>query len=201
MTGIKCVAFLFLAFLWILTRGDVTDTQVPCVFMESCILPCSFQTGSDLVIHWKMAEDDVHSYYHNQDQLKHQDQHFRNRTSLFKDQISRGNASLLLTGVKVQDQGRYRCYTGSERGRTESFINLTVDASINSSSSEATIPCTASNISLTGFSLTWSFNHSQIILTQTRADDPPHSLRGVEAAGEGCVRVRQPHATALISIS
>uniref|UniRef100_A0A3B5QQH6 Butyrophilin subfamily 3 member A2-like Ig-C domain-containing protein n=1 Tax=Xiphophorus maculatus TaxID=8083 RepID=A0A3B5QQH6_XIPMA len=33
---------------------------------------------------------------------------FRSRASLFEDQISRGNGDLLLRGVKVDDEGRYR---------------------------------------------------------------------------------------------
>uniref|UniRef100_A0A3Q3A3T4 Immunoglobulin V-set domain-containing protein n=1 Tax=Kryptolebias marmoratus TaxID=37003 RepID=A0A3Q3A3T4_KRYMA len=66
----------------------------------------------------------IHSYFDNQDQLGNQDQRFRGRTSLFKDQISRGNASLLLRGVKVQDEGRYKCYTSTIGGNKESFINL-----------------------------------------------------------------------------
>ncbi|GLD54480.1 CD276 antigen-like isoform X1 [Lates japonicus] len=101
------------------------DTEVSCVFMESCILPCSFQSGTDPVILWflETAGDlHVHSFYSNKDQLG-----FRGRTSLFKDQISRGNASLQLTGVEVQDQGRYRCYTSTMRGNKDSFINLRVD--------------------------------------------------------------------------
>uniref|UniRef100_A0A4W6G5J8 Butyrophilin subfamily 3 member A2-like Ig-C domain-containing protein n=1 Tax=Lates calcarifer TaxID=8187 RepID=A0A4W6G5J8_LATCA len=72
----------------------------------------------------------VHSFYRNKDQLGLQDQYFRNRTSLFKDQISRGNASLQLTGVEVQDQDRYRCYTNTIRGEESSFINLKVDAPV-----------------------------------------------------------------------
>ncbi|GLD54481.1 CD276 antigen-like isoform X1 [Lates japonicus] len=95
------------SFLWIVSAKG--DTEVSCVFMESCILPWSFQSGADPVIHWflETARDlHVHSFYSNQDQLGLQDQRFRNRTSLFKDQISRGNASLQLTGVEVQDQGR-----------------------------------------------------------------------------------------------
>uniref|UniRef100_A0A4W6BP59 Ig-like domain-containing protein n=1 Tax=Lates calcarifer TaxID=8187 RepID=A0A4W6BP59_LATCA len=78
--------------------------SVSCVFMESCILPCSFQSRADPVIHW-IQETEQYLLFGLQDQF------FRNRTSLFKDQISRGNASLQLTGVEVQDQGRYRCYT------------------------------------------------------------------------------------------
>uniref|UniRef100_A0A3Q0RKU0 Ig-like domain-containing protein n=1 Tax=Amphilophus citrinellus TaxID=61819 RepID=A0A3Q0RKU0_AMPCI len=86
-------------------------------------------TGRDIVIHWFKVPGDlhVHSYYYSKDQLGHQDQRFRNRTSLFKDQISRGNASLQLTGVQVQDQGRYKCHTSTIRGNMESFINLKVD--------------------------------------------------------------------------
>uniref|UniRef100_A0A3B4YE38 Ig-like domain-containing protein n=1 Tax=Seriola lalandi dorsalis TaxID=1841481 RepID=A0A3B4YE38_SERLL len=100
-----------------------------CVFMASCILPCSFQGGSDVVIQWFQLEAGilVHSFFYNKDQLTQQDQRFRNRTSLFTDQISGGNASLQLTGLQVQDQGRYKCYTSSNREKHISFINLRVD--------------------------------------------------------------------------
>uniref|UniRef100_A0A3B4YTU5 Ig-like domain-containing protein n=1 Tax=Seriola lalandi dorsalis TaxID=1841481 RepID=A0A3B4YTU5_SERLL len=112
---------------------DVADSEVSCVVMESCILPCSFQGGTDVVIHWIQVTAGnlpVHSFYHNQDQLGHQDQRFRDRTSLFKDQISEGNTSLQLTGVKVQDQGRYKCHTSVIRGNKDSFINLKLDAPV-----------------------------------------------------------------------
>uniref|UniRef100_A0A4W6G2J7 Ig-like domain-containing protein n=1 Tax=Lates calcarifer TaxID=8187 RepID=A0A4W6G2J7_LATCA len=107
-----------------------------CLFVrvfDSCILPCSFQSGADPVIHWIQVTAGhllVHSFYHNQDQLGLQDQFFRGRTSLFKDQISRGNASLQLTGVEVQDQGRYKCHTSTMRGNKDSLINLRVDAPV-----------------------------------------------------------------------
>uniref|UniRef100_A0A3B4YYH5 Ig-like domain-containing protein n=1 Tax=Seriola lalandi dorsalis TaxID=1841481 RepID=A0A3B4YYH5_SERLL len=110
-----------------------TQVTVSCVFMESCILPCSFQGGTDVVIHWTQVtagDLHVHSFYHNQDQLAYQVQRFRDRTSLFKDQISRGNASLQLTGVEVQDQGRYKCHTSVIRGNKDSFINLKLDAPV-----------------------------------------------------------------------
>ncbi|KAL7373633.1 hypothetical protein ABVT39_011149 [Epinephelus coioides] len=217
---------------------------------------------AEIVIHWIQLTAEalhVHSFYSNQDQLAQQDQRFRGRTSLFKDQISRGNASLQLTGVELQDQGKFRCYTSTITGTKESFINLKVEApvrkvdiqqvenritcssegiypepqltwstnppsnmtlqnkttvhqteqqlyninsyltvsdsapdlvysctvsthrnrrratlfkptSINSSDTETTIPCTSSNTPLTG--LIWRFNHSQIILKQTRPNVP-----------------------------
>uniref|UniRef100_A0A3B3YMI8 Ig-like domain-containing protein n=1 Tax=Poecilia mexicana TaxID=48701 RepID=A0A3B3YMI8_9TELE len=57
------------------------------------------------------------------------------RASLFWDQISRGNASLLLRGVKVQDEGRYECFTSSSAANSHSFINLMVDGRRNAHSS------------------------------------------------------------------
>uniref|UniRef100_A0A4W6BRE6 Ig-like domain-containing protein n=1 Tax=Lates calcarifer TaxID=8187 RepID=A0A4W6BRE6_LATCA len=234
----------------------VQNTEVSCVFMESCILPCSFQSGADPVIIWTQETAGnllVHVFYSNKDQLGFQNQNFRNRTSLFKDQISRGNASLQLTGVEVQDQGRYRLISYPHAASTSSFLaapvskvnmeqvgnriicssegiypepdltwstrppsnlNLQNQTSIqqteqqlynissslilsdsetdliyictisthsnsrrvtlfktsNVSDSETTISCPDSITSITGFSLTWRFNHSQIILNQSRAD-------------------------------
>uniref|UniRef100_A0A3Q3G8N4 CD276 antigen-like n=1 Tax=Kryptolebias marmoratus TaxID=37003 RepID=A0A3Q3G8N4_KRYMA len=131
---IKVKSFMFLllliSFFWTFSKGD---TEVTCVFSSSCILPCQFQVDSDPVIHWiyiSTKEHFIYSYYDHQDQLEDQDQLFRGRTSLFKDQISRGNASLLLRGVKVQDEGRYQCSTSSTEGDKESFINVKIEAPV-----------------------------------------------------------------------
>ncbi|KAI3354909.1 hypothetical protein L3Q82_004707 [Scortum barcoo] len=69
------------------------DIEVSCAPMGSCILPCSFNNNASVLIHWTTKDIYVHSYYKDKDQLKHQEQRFRGRTSLFKEQISRGNAS------------------------------------------------------------------------------------------------------------
>ncbi|KAM4533469.1 uncharacterized protein PAE49_021976 isoform 2-T2 [Odontesthes bonariensis] len=123
---------VIMMFLYLI-KVSTADTEVSCVVMEICILPCSFQGGDDTVIHWiKMAAGHprVHSFYQNRDQLGVQDQRFRGRTSLFQDQISRGNVSLQLTGVKVQDQGRYECLISTISGNKDTFINLKVDAPV-----------------------------------------------------------------------
>uniref|UniRef100_A0AAZ1X610 Ig-like domain-containing protein n=1 Tax=Oreochromis aureus TaxID=47969 RepID=A0AAZ1X610_OREAU len=131
MAGIQCAVFLvLLTFKWTLTGGD---TDVSCIFMETCMLPCSSEGGSDVIIHWNQLSAGnlfVHSFYDGSDQLAVQNQRFRGRTSLFSDQVSSGNASLLLTGVKVQDEGRYKCYTSTENGVKESFVNLKMDAPV-----------------------------------------------------------------------
>ncbi|XP_026036145.1 V-set domain containing T-cell activation inhibitor 1-like isoform X1 [Astatotilapia calliptera] len=119
--------------LWIFLTIVDGDTEVSCVFMERCVLPCSFKIGNEIVIHWFKTPRDlhVHSFYYSRDQLGNQDQYYRNRTSLFKDQISSGNASLQLTSVEVQDEGRYKCHTSTITGNQESFVNLKVDAPVN----------------------------------------------------------------------
>uniref|UniRef100_A0A3B4FL63 Ig-like domain-containing protein n=1 Tax=Pundamilia nyererei TaxID=303518 RepID=A0A3B4FL63_9CICH len=119
----------FDVYLLVVSDTEVSYTEVSCVFIERCMLPCSYG-GSDVVIHWHQVsagDITVHSFYHNKDQLERQNQRFRGRTSLFKDQISAGNASLQLTKVEVQDEGRYKCYTSTDRGNQESFINLKIN--------------------------------------------------------------------------
>lgn len=69
----------------------------------------------------------VHSFYYNRDQLKKQIPEFQNRTSLFHDEIPRGNASLLLMRVKVEDEGPYLCYTGTASNSLRKIIQLKVE--------------------------------------------------------------------------
>ena len=105
------------------------DVEVSCVLMESCILPCEFQAGAEVVIRWNhltAGDTQVHYFYHNRDQVSLQNERFKGRTKLFKDQISRGNASLQLTGVEFKDKDRYKCYTSTIFGNKESFINIKV---------------------------------------------------------------------------
>uniref|UniRef100_A0A3B5L9N1 Ig-like domain-containing protein n=1 Tax=Xiphophorus couchianus TaxID=32473 RepID=A0A3B5L9N1_9TELE len=105
----------------------LSDAEVSCNFKQSCILPCSFQSYGEPILHWTQLESSaprVHSYYDNQDQQGVQNQNFRGRTSLFQDQISRGNASLLLREVQLQDQGRYNCFISTVKGHEESIIRL-----------------------------------------------------------------------------
>uniref|UniRef100_A0A3B3WE19 Ig-like domain-containing protein n=1 Tax=Poecilia mexicana TaxID=48701 RepID=A0A3B3WE19_9TELE len=127
------ILFLFLVIQtlnWAQTNGDPTVT---CVFRQNCILPCNVDPSSDTIIHWDHLTSgghNVHSYYDTEDQLGRQDQQFKGRTSLFQDLISRGNGSLRLTGVKIQDEGRYSCYSSTERGSRKTFIQLKVEALI-----------------------------------------------------------------------
>uniref|UniRef100_A0A3B5LMK9 Ig-like domain-containing protein n=1 Tax=Xiphophorus couchianus TaxID=32473 RepID=A0A3B5LMK9_9TELE len=91
---------------------------VSCLYMQNELVLHWFYTGRNL---------NVHSFYQNQDQLGDQNQLYRNRTFLFKDQFPRNNLSLLITGVKPQDEGRYKCFRSSTKGFRETNINLNID--------------------------------------------------------------------------
>ncbi|XP_062391787.1 uncharacterized protein LOC134079726 [Sardina pilchardus] len=105
------------------------DAEVVCVFQEDCVLPCTFLRGG-MVIHWYKQQIPVHSYYYHKDQLRLQNKHFSGRTHLFNTHIANGNASLMLRRVKVQDQGRYKCFTSTRKDSQETFVNLRVKALI-----------------------------------------------------------------------
>lgn len=109
----------------------LADANVTCIIQDDCILPCSFRPTTSVVIHWYKQQIPVHSYYYNKDQFGLQNKHFSGRTSLFNVQIPHGNASLLLKRVKVQDKGRYKCYTSTRKGNQEAFINLEVKGQYN----------------------------------------------------------------------
>uniref|UniRef100_A0AAQ4QP09 Ig-like domain-containing protein n=1 Tax=Gasterosteus aculeatus aculeatus TaxID=481459 RepID=A0AAQ4QP09_GASAC len=111
-------------------RGS-SHGNVTCIIPDDCILPCSFRPTGTVVIHWYKQQIPVHSYYYNKDQFGLQNKHFSGRTGLFNSHIPDGNASLLLRRVKVQDKGRYKCYTSTRKGNQEIFINLEVKGQCN----------------------------------------------------------------------
>uniref|UniRef100_A0A452HYU1 Ig-like domain-containing protein n=1 Tax=Gopherus agassizii TaxID=38772 RepID=A0A452HYU1_9SAUR len=59
----------------------------------------------------------LHSYYYGKEQLERQDQIYRNRTQLDPEGLARGNASLTLRGIRIQDEGIYLCHITSEQGK------------------------------------------------------------------------------------
>ncbi|KAI3373626.1 hypothetical protein L3Q82_022220, partial [Scortum barcoo] len=108
-----------------------------------------FRPTGTVVIHWYKQQIPVHSYYYNKDQFGLQNKHFSGRTCLFNSHIPHGNASLLLRKVKVQDKGRYKCYTSTRKGNQEIFVNLEVKALIQSvimEMTDETVTCTSHNI-------------------------------------------------------
>uniref|UniRef100_A0A452SP59 HHLA2 member of B7 family n=1 Tax=Ursus americanus TaxID=9643 RepID=A0A452SP59_URSAM len=80
---------------------------------EDIILPCSFESEPEVVIHWKNQDKYAYSYYKDRDYLENQDHKYTNRTSLFHSEIHNGNASLSLRRLSLLDEGIYVCYVGT----------------------------------------------------------------------------------------
>ncbi|XP_056416089.1 HERV-H LTR-associating protein 2 [Hyla sarda] len=104
-------------------KGVVVGEQT-----KDVILPCSFQPGEKEVIHWTNNDSkNVHSYYTSADQLKDQDKDYSGRTSLFPNEISKGNASLQIRNLKKSDENTYKCYVSTkEGGKKEDDVILQV---------------------------------------------------------------------------
>lgn len=79
---------------------------------QNAVLLCSVKPPLDVrvkTVEWRLNRRLVHIYRHRQDDPSPQDKDFRDRTSLFHDEMSIGNISLKLSGVKKSDAGNYTC--------------------------------------------------------------------------------------------
>ncbi|KAL6488115.1 hypothetical protein MHYP_G00047410 [Metynnis hypsauchen] len=103
------------------------------VYGQSVVLFCSFPTGgswdvSSSVITWQRGLEVVHSFYHSQDQLDRQHPHYANRTSLYHQEMAKGNASLRLDRVTLEDDGIYTCSVSTQIGSQKKSFRLRVAA-------------------------------------------------------------------------
>nr|XP_020751960.1 HERV-H LTR-associating protein 2 isoform X2 [Odocoileus virginianus texanus] len=93
---------------------------------EDVILPCSFESGPDVVIHWKNQDTNIYSYCKDCDQLETQDPRYVNRLSLFPGEIYNGNASLCFRRLTIYDEGIYICHVGTSLGTITKKVVLQV---------------------------------------------------------------------------
>uniref|UniRef100_A0A3P9QGQ7 Ig-like domain-containing protein n=1 Tax=Poecilia reticulata TaxID=8081 RepID=A0A3P9QGQ7_POERE len=112
----------------LLCLSSPSETSMSCVLNENCLLPCRFKDRMTN-IEWKLHKTSVVivSYDHRGSRYS---ESFRSRASLFEDQISRGNGDLLLRGVKVDDEGTYRCSSSIKGSKYFHSVDLTVEVRI-----------------------------------------------------------------------
>ncbi|XP_045919967.1 sodium channel subunit beta-4-like [Micropterus dolomieu] len=96
-------------------ESDVIGSLEPVTVVvgDDVILPCHLEPPFDvknLTVEWTCNKSIVHVYRSLEDYLDNQDQKFKGRTSLFRDEMTRGNISLKLTNVTEQDSGNYSCF-------------------------------------------------------------------------------------------
>ncbi|XP_027860266.1 butyrophilin subfamily 1 member A1-like [Xiphophorus couchianus] len=118
---------LFLPFVWADIKEE-SETSKSCVLNQDCILPCRFENGvTDM--RWFLYKTSSLIVSYNQSGSRYSES-FRSRASLFEDQISRGNGDLLLRGVKVDDEGEYRCYANIIGIYDRYYVDLAVEAPV-----------------------------------------------------------------------
>ncbi|XP_050923305.1 butyrophilin subfamily 3 member A2 isoform X2 [Lates calcarifer] len=93
-------------------QPKVIGSTVKAAVGEDVILPCHLDPPfnvTNLTVEWKFTGNLVHLYRSREDDLTDQHLNFKNRTSLFKDEMVKGNISLKLTNVTENDAGNYTC--------------------------------------------------------------------------------------------
>ncbi|XP_030635134.1 butyrophilin subfamily 3 member A3-like [Chanos chanos] len=101
---------------------------------EDVILPCSLKPNISAVnmrVEWyRLHTSDplVHLYNNGVDRNEDQITSYRGRTSLFREELQKGNTSLKLSRVKVSDEGQYKCLIQSERWYDDVTVQVSVEA-------------------------------------------------------------------------
>ncbi|XP_076581124.1 butyrophilin subfamily 3 member A2-like [Chaetodon auriga] len=96
-------------------ESDVIGSHEPVkvVVGDDAILPCHLEPPFDvhnLTVEWRCSETLVHIYRHEGDGADLQGENYKGRTSLFLEEMTRGNISLKLTNVSERDAGKYTCH-------------------------------------------------------------------------------------------
>ncbi|XP_030635137.1 butyrophilin subfamily 1 member A1-like [Chanos chanos] len=101
---------------------------------EDVILPCSLKpniSAVDMRVEWfrlHTSDSLVHLYKDGVDNNKKQIQSYRGRTSLFKEELQKGNTSLKLSRVKFSDEGKYKCLIQSESWHDDITAQVSIEA-------------------------------------------------------------------------
>lgn len=100
---------------------------------EDLVLPCSLKpaiSAEAMMVHWfrlnyqEQQRPSVHLYEDGRDQNNDQIQSFKGRTSLFKEELKRGNTSLKLSNTQVSDEGDYKCVVESKSHYDDAVVQI-----------------------------------------------------------------------------
>ncbi|KAK2860269.1 hypothetical protein Q7C36_004435 [Tachysurus vachellii] len=119
-----CVTLILVSFTESRSESlQVIGPEAPLVAVagEDLVLPCFIKPNTsavDMTVEWMRIEEVaslVHLYRDHQDRNEDQVQSYRGRTSLFKEELQKGNASLKLSDLRVSDEGEYKCLVEDKR--------------------------------------------------------------------------------------
>ncbi|XP_046873597.1 myelin-oligodendrocyte glycoprotein-like isoform X2 [Hypomesus transpacificus] len=107
-----------------------SSDRIVAVEGDDVILPCSLEPSVNaefLTVEWTrpdMEPTAVHLYKDGRNNNDDQKESYKDRTMLFEGELVRGNVSLKLSRVKLEDEGSYTCRVGQVR---TTVIQLSVD--------------------------------------------------------------------------
>ncbi|XP_029111852.1 butyrophilin subfamily 1 member A1-like [Scleropages formosus] len=119
-----------------LERFEVLGPADPVVAVagEDVVLPCYLKpniSAVDLHVEWFRVQTKdllVHLYRDHEDRNENQVPSYRGRTSLFPEELKKGNTSLKLYDVRSSDDGPYKCFVHSDEWFEGSSIYLNIQA-------------------------------------------------------------------------
>ncbi|MCI4377157.1 hypothetical protein PGIGA_G00200550, partial [Pangasianodon gigas] len=115
---------------------QVVGPEAPLVAVagEDLVLPCFIKPNTsavDMTVEWfrlYVKDSLVHLYKDHEDRNEYQAQSYRRRTSLFKEELQKGNASLKLSALRVSDGGEYKCLVEDKSWSDDIIVNVIVEA-------------------------------------------------------------------------
>ncbi|XP_047675800.1 butyrophilin subfamily 1 member A1-like [Tachysurus fulvidraco] len=116
-------------------RLQVIGPEEPLVAVagEDLVLPCFIKPNTnamDMTVEWLRVDTGfllVHSYKDRGDKNKDQVQSYRGRTSLFKEELQKGNASLKLSDLRVSDEGKYKCHVEDKTWYNDITVHVIIE--------------------------------------------------------------------------
>ncbi|MEQ2208844.1 hypothetical protein XENOCAPTIV_017050, partial [Xenoophorus captivus] len=124
------VIFTWACFLlWISssTAENTPDVVVTCFNSEDCVLPCTFQPGRNETVEWFRQDALLYRFDRNSSKESFNPDQLAERASISPQQISDGNATLILRRSDPKDRGTYRCHVQTSEGRHKAKVILKVE--------------------------------------------------------------------------
>ncbi|XP_046707077.1 butyrophilin subfamily 1 member A1-like [Silurus meridionalis] len=114
---------------------QVVGSEAPLVAVagEDLVLPCFIKAKTsavDMTVEWYKLDKEsslVHLYKDHDDANENQAQTYRGRTSVFKEELQKGNTSLKLSVLRVSDEGDYRCLVENKSMSSETTVHVIVE--------------------------------------------------------------------------
>ncbi|KAM9114711.1 uncharacterized protein ACDP82_019372 [Pangshura tecta] len=136
MTRVSLVRSLHAIVLWTLCWVSGEETAITAQYGKDVTLTCIFPSTFKISFHrlsitWTKEGAQgqgvlVHRFHLKMNWLEGQEEAYRGRTQLYPQEFPQGNASLRLSGVRLQDEGSYLCNITCELGSWSQKISLIV---------------------------------------------------------------------------